>query len=420
MRMLVPTLTLVALIAATGLPQAVGQEGKPPPAAVEVAAAVKRDIRRGQEFVATVTPSRESTVGSQVEGLVTEKLVDAGDRVEAGKPLARLRTKTLELLIAAGKATLQTARHELEELEHGARPQELEQARSDLRAAEAESDLHQWRLKSVKELFDKGQVSEDEYQLALSSCRRAEEALERAKVTLAMLEEGPRKERVERARAHLRVQEAEVELLEDRLERHTIRAPFDGFVVSVEIEVGEWVEKGAEVCEMAALDEVDVMVPVVEDRVAGVTVGDAAPVRIEAVGGRVFEGTVAEVIPRGDPATRTFPVKVRVKNAPNGGGVLIKAGMHARVTLAVGHVEGAMLVHKDALVLGGRSPIVYVVDAKGDAPGTVRLVPVTVGVADGSLVQVDGDIESGALVVVKGNERLRPGQDVRITRTHGE
>lgn len=417
------TLALGALLVLPGSPHALGQDGRPP-AAVEVATAVKRDVRRGQEFVATVAPSRESTVGSQVEGLVTEKLVDAGDRVKAGQPLARLRTRTLELLVEAADAELQTRRHELEELEHGARPQELDQARSAVRAAKADEEYHQWRLKSAKELFGKGQIAEDEYQLALSSCHRVDETLARAKSALELLEEGPRAERVLRARTRLKTQQATVDLLKDRLERHTIRAPFDGYVVSVEIELGEWLEKGADVAAVLALDEIDVVVPVVEDRIAGVEIGETVPVRIEALGNAEFTGKVAEIIPRADPSTRTFPVKVRVKNTTKGDSVVIKAGMHARVTLGVGRVAGATLVPKDALVFGGRSPIVYVVESDGKragkGPDKVRLVPVKVGVADGGLVQVEGEVAPGAQVVVKGNERLRPGQDVRVTRTHGE
>ncbi len=71
---------------------------------------------------------------------------------------------------------------------------------------------------------------------------------------------------------------------------------------------------------------------------------------------RVFTGRVALIIPEADARARTFPVKVRVENPPEDNGPLLKAGMYARVTLPTGPTQNALLVPKDALVLGGPQP----------------------------------------------------------------
>jgi multidrug efflux pump subunit AcrA (membrane-fusion protein) len=112
-------------------------------------------------------------------------------------------------------------------------------------------------------------------------------------------------------------------------------------------------------------------------------------------------------------------VKVRLTNEESAGGPLLKAGMIARVTLPVGQEHQALLVHKDALVLGGPSPVVYALDPSAADPqlGTVRPVPVTLGVASGSSIEITGPLEPGQRVVVQGNERLRPGQEVKVIRT---
>lgn len=77
----------------------------------------------------------------------------------------------------------------------------------------------------------------------------------------------------------------------------------------------------------------------------------------------------------------------------------------------------ALMVSKDALVLGGPTPMIYVVEPGKEDPkqGKARAVPVQVGVAEGRLIQVKGELESGGYVVIRGNERLRPGQDVAIS-----
>jgi multidrug efflux pump subunit AcrA (membrane-fusion protein) len=91
--------------------------------------------------------------------------------------------------------------------------------------------------------------------------------------------------------------------------------------------------------------------------------------------------------------------------------------MLARATLAVGQPQTALLVPKDALVLGGRTPHIFVVkpDPKNADGKVAQSVPVRIGVAEGELVQVMGDVVKGQLVVVRGNERLLPfGQPVKI------
>ncbi|MEZ6073595.1 MAG: hypothetical protein R3C10_25790 [Pirellulales bacterium] len=131
-------------------------------------------------------------------------------------------------------------------------------------------------------------------------------------------------------------------------------------------------------------------------------------------------------------------MKVRVVNEMENDEPLLKAGMYARVSLPSGQKRLAVLVPKDALVLGGNRPMLYVVDSataasasapanpsatntSGSSPGasaapgsTVRPVPVTLGVAIDRLIQVIGPIKPGDLVVTRGNERLRPGQLVQV------
>ena len=125
------------------------------------------------------------------------------------------------------------------------------------------------------------------------------------------------------------------------------------------------------------------------------------------------------IIPQADTRTHTFPVKVQVRNIIDEiTGPALKSGMFARVMLPTRSKTEALLVPKDALVLGEKKALIYVVDiAKNDNhKGHVRPVVVKLGVADGELIQVQGSIKAGQLVVVLGNERLRPQQEVRITR----
>jgi multidrug efflux pump subunit AcrA (membrane-fusion protein) len=93
--------------------------------------------------------------------------------------------------------------------------------------------------------------------------------------------------------------------------------------------------------------------------------------------------------------------------------------MLARAVLPTGDRTVMPLVPKDALVLNGSRRYVFIVDpvAAGKTSATVRIVPVTLGVSDAGLVQVDGALKAGDVVVVRGNERLKHGQEVSVSPT---
>jgi hypothetical protein len=67
-------------------------------------------------------------------------------------------------------------------------------------------------------------------------------------------------------------------------------------------------------------------------------------------------------------------------------------------------------VHRDALVIRREQMMVYRVDAEDNA----ELLSVTTGIADGNLIEIHGEIEAGDRIIVRGNERLQPGQPVHI------
>jgi HlyD family secretion protein len=114
-----------------------------PPAVVVVADAVEREVTAQRSFVGSVEAVRTSTVESEVEGLVVEYLVEEGQRVEAGAPLAKLRTKLAEIGLDAAKAEEKLREEELRELKNGSRPEELAQAKA--RAASARTSSRRRR-----------------------------------------------------------------------------------------------------------------------------------------------------------------------------------------------------------------------------------------------------------------------------------
>jgi RND family efflux transporter MFP subunit len=387
---------------------------------VAVSPVVEREIASSQAFVGTVMPRRKAVVGSAVDGRVIEFPLNEGDRVTTGQVLAQLLTDTVELEVAAAEAEHELRKQQLAELENGTRPEEIEQAKARMLSAKARVEYANARRARAENLFRQGQaMTEEQRDEMIALAVEAEQAYIDARAAYQLAVQGPRKEQIAQARAQVGVQQATVNRLKDQLQKHTIVSRFDGYVTAESTEVGQWVKQGDPVAEVAALDEVEVTAHVVEQYVPHIRVGMPVNVEIPALPGTPLAGVVSAIVPQADVQARTFPVQVRVENQISGNGPLVKSGMYARVMLPTGTKQTATLVFKDALVFGGPQPMVFVVDVpSADAKqGKARPVPVELGVADGSMIQVTGGgIHAGQLVVVQGNERLRPGQDVQIQR----
>lgn len=412
---LTATAALIALIALCTSSPAQTQP-KPPPAVVRVAQITKQNVEVTKTFVGTVMPLRKSILGSAVDGRVAEVFVNEGDQVKARQPVAQILTKTIEAEVAAAEAQLDLRKQELAEMQNGTRKEELEAAVAREDAAKAVAEYAMNKFRRVEGLAKRGQANEGEVEEAMSNANQLQKLFIAAKSARELAEAGPRAEQIAQAKAREATAMHEVERLRDMMSKYTIRAPYDGYVTAEHTEIGAWVNKADPVVEVIELKQVDVLVMVPETDVENVTIGQKSPVRIDALPGDAFEGTVALVVPQADVRSRSMPVKVRIDNREVEGQPLLKAGMSARVDLRVNHPVPSLVVPKDAVVIGGPEPMLYVVEQQG-ASAIVKSVAVKLGEATGNGVVVTatkGELHAGQTVVVEGNERRRDGDEVRI------
>jgi RND family efflux transporter MFP subunit len=324
-----------------------------PPTPVKVVTVSTKQVQRTVTLVGSAEPRKRSLVASEVAGLVQAFPVKEGQFVKKGQLLASLRTDTLEIRLDLAVASHREAKTR------------YEQAKKDLDRIQA---LFRKELVTQKELDD------------------------------AMTQEGALEKRLSQL-------EAEIRLAQDQLTRSTIRAPFSGWITKEYTQIGQWLEMGGPVVELVDLTEVEVQVPLPEEFVRDVRVGDPVVAEFDGLPGVEVKGKIFSIIAQADRAARTFPVRVILANPD----LHIKSGMVARVNLALGAPYQAVVIPKDALVLKGGKEFAFVV-----ANNSVTQVPVTPLTHFNEYVEVQGAIEEGMQVVVEGNERLLPGQSVRI------
>jgi RND family efflux transporter MFP subunit len=386
-----------------------GKGGPPPVPKVLVATVQSGEVSELKTFVGTVKPIRRSLVGSAAPGRVEQYLINEGDAVTAGQPIAILRRGIIQAEVDAAKGELAVRQAELAELDKSLQD-EIEQATAKVDIAAANLTFRKAKVDRAKALANSisRELLEEESAFAL----QAAGSLREARATLRLLTEGARDQKTLQAKARVDAAAAEVQRLTEQFDRHTMFAPFDGFVSAEHTEVGQWVMQGDPVAEIVELGYVDVEIAVVEDYIAALSTSVMGQVEVPSLAGRTFPGQVAVINPQADDRARTFPVKVRVENQLEGSHPVLKAGLFARVTLPVGKPIPRTLVPKDAVVLGGPQPMVFLADTSGGKT-VVRPVPVTLGPATGAWIAIEGPVKPGDQIIVEGNERVRPGQEIR-------
>lgn len=310
-------------------------------------------IQQSVTLVGTVEPWKRSVVASEIAGLVRAFPVKEGQHVTRGQVLAQLRTESLDIRLESTLASFKEAK---------------------ARHLQAKKDLDRITL-----LFQKELVTQKEFDDAV-----AQEQAQRERV--AQLE-------------------AEIRQVRDQLEKSTITAPFEGWIVEEFTEVGQWVQAGGPIVELVDLTQVQVEVPLPERFVPNVHPGDPVTAAFDGLPWFQAQGTVFSVVAQADRDSRTFPIKVKLPNPK----LTIKSGMVSRITLRVGTPHEGLVVPKDALVLRGGKEYVFVVEE-----GRGQQIPVQSLVHLDDVVEIQGKVQPGQSVVVEGNERLRPGQPVRI------
>jgi RND family efflux transporter MFP subunit len=338
------------------------------PVAVRVEPVERRTWEVTQPLVASVEPVTQTTLAAEQPGLVVARMFDDGSRIGKDHVLVRMDVALLKLEREAAEAGRQALA--------GA----VEQAKVRAENSQREAD----RLKGLLQLKN---APEKEFRDALTIAR-----VDQAFVTIRTAELGQKR--------------AEVARLDEMIRKAEVRCPFaDGVVAKRYVEVGQWIKQGDPVADVVILDPVFVRANVPEYVIAKVKKGDEARVTFDALGAKVFTGTVDQIIPTADVNSRTFPVKILLKNPDH----VIQPGFFARATVLARGDSKQFVVPKDAVIAAGeKSHVVAVRDGKA------VVVPVVRVGAEAGKVAVTGALEERDTVVTRGNESLRGGEPLMV------
>lgn len=429
----------VGLLVVAGAAVAIALRGGGGPAPVSV---VVEPLPRGA-FLREVTGSgvveavRERALAFRNAGTVGEVRVEEGDPVSEGDPLVRLDVAELERSLASTRASLASARAERERTQAQLRVDRLDaasavaeaedaraQAASDLRGREADLDR-------VQRLFELGAASRDELQdardardAAARSLRQAELALESARTRLDNQQSLAEAQRSS-ADANVAQLETEVTNLEARLADAELRAPFDGVVATLDVEVGDAVGTQP-VVTVADPRELRVRATFDENRASELANDQPAEIVPDANTRRRLPARVARLSPVATREGGGAQVEVMLQftgDDPQAGGA-VRPGYTVTARVRVAERQDALLVPLEAITEPDDDPaFVYRVDAaeEGDR-GTAERVEVAVLDRNATVAALDptaSPLAEGDPIAVVGLDMLSDGAAVTYPQTGG-
>jgi RND family efflux transporter MFP subunit len=306
-----------------------------------------------RSFVGTIRPRIEADMGFRVPGKVAKRLVEVGQTVDVGQPLATLDEIDLKLQAEQAEAEFTAASGVL------AQAAAAEQRAKDLRVKGWTTDAQ----------LDQAKAAADE------------------------------------ARARLNRAERSVDLTKNSLSYATLAADTRGVVTATLIEPGQVVASGQTAIRVARFAEKEAVVAIPETLVGRAKDG-VATVSLWSEPDKKYAAKLREVAPSADPATRTYLAKFSLPDA----GEDVSLGMTATLTLADPATTRVARLPLSALFSQGGDPSLYVVDDKGD----VALKPVVVKSYETNCVVISGGVDEGANVVTLGVQKLDPARKVRV------
>ncbi|HZW37584.1 MAG TPA: efflux RND transporter periplasmic adaptor subunit [Candidatus Deferrimicrobiaceae bacterium] len=275
-------------------------------------------------------------VGFKIPGRVVQRAVDEGMAVAAGQLVARLDNSDLEGEASVRQAELQAAEAVLKELAAGSRPQEIARAKAAVAGARAEAERLSTDFSRAKTLLERESISRQEFDRAKAAYDVAEERKNEAQENLLLVEEGPRREQIEQARARVRQAREALELARTRLSYATVVSPLSGVVLSKNVEPGDFVAAGTPVVTIGDLADVWLRAYIEETDLGRVKTGQPVDVTTDSNPGKTYAGRIAFISPQAEftpksVQTRKERVKLvyRIKVAVANPSMELKPGMPA-------------------------------------------------------------------------------------------
>lgn len=439
---------------------------------VETATVTHGDMEDTAEVNGDITALKSATLSSKISGRVASIFVREGDRISVGQTIAMLdqddprsnlenaqaglssafarlsqaRTNArvtkiqTEAAIEQAKANLSSAQSRLAVAKTPQRTQERLVAENRVASAKANLDNAVSNYKRNAILLKEGAISPSAFDPIKSAYLVAKADYKSAQEQLSMIKEGGRLEDVSaaenavavakqelitaRANASQNMLRAEdvksaaasvdqakaaVAIAKQQLENTYIKSPIAGQISSRTVDPGQVVSPGQAMVTVVNMGSLYFKGDVSENALGNVQVGQLVKVKVDALNGSTFQGSVAQIYPSGSTVNRNFSVRINLSSRIG----KVKPGMFARGQIVTGTEKNILLVPKDAVDERKGTKSVFSIDSKN----TAKRIIIEVLRENRNYVQIQlpTDLKAGDLVATQGHQNLQDGSKVLVS-----
>jgi len=347
----------------------------------QVVAARRGDISRVLTLAGQFQPYQVVDVHPKVSGYMARISVDIGDVVHKGETLAVLEVPELKAELQQTVFSLQQSNEEIVRAQH-----EISRAEATHAALHAQFE----RLKQAA-AAQPGLIAQQELDDARAKDLSAEAQVDAAKSAMAAAEQ------------HAGAANADNQRVQALHNYTNVTAPLDGVVIWRYADTGALIQGGTNsnsqdlpIVRLSQSKLLRLRVPVPEDDVRFVHVGDTLQVRVDAIN-RSFAGKIVRFTREVNFETRTMETEVDVENKD----LSIAPGMYANTMLQLAHVSNVVTIPVEALVLNGRRHSVYLVDSSNH----VHIREIEVGLEGSKLAEIKSGLNPGDRVLLGGQDK---------------
>jgi HlyD family secretion protein len=360
-------------------------------------------------------------VNSKVTGRIAWIGVEKGDKVRANQVLVRLEDQEFRAQVEQARGAVAAAEGRLKQLEHGSRPEEIQQASANLDEARANLANAKITLDRTKSLVEQGVLSRqqlDDAQARYDSASQHMQSLEKS-YTLARI--GPRQEEIDSARGSLLQAQGQLAFAQSQLDATQIRAPVNGTILQRTAEKGELVtaqfasaaDSGGprgSVVSLADLSDLQVELDISQNDFARLGPKQQAVLTTDAYPDREYKGVIDEISPQANRQKATVQVKVKVLNPD----AYLRPDENANVRFLADENKNQSQVSSSAVVptnavrdSGGKKIVLVAFNSHAVA----RPIKVQSQRSDGYLVE---GLTGGEDIIVNAPADLKDGDRIRI------
>ena len=372
-------------------------------AAVETAQVVESDFFLYSTVSAESKAYEEVALTPRVQELVTEVLVEVGERVEAGASLIRMDSRSNEISVIQAEASLKNAEANLQQALNGPREEEIAQLEAQLEQAESELKLRRENYQRQKQLFEEGYLSQEEIDQANNQLTAAQSSYQSTLKNMEMTKAGATKEEI--AKFESQVTQAEAQLEQAKLQKSytEINSPIRGIVAEVNAQRGELIGNNTAAI-ISNIDRIKLTAYVSEKNINSIIPGDQVKVDFTALEAE-FTGEIKNISPRAASNRRSFPVEIVVENPDN----IIKAGMTAQVSLPIARAENSIIIPQNALLEDAAGYYTFVAQN-----GQALRRDLKISLENEDNAAVSSGLEAGEKVITLGKDSLSDGSRINV------